>query len=331
MKDRLSIPDLKQPVRELARPDFVRLFETETTSEALSRLRRERIGERIIYFYVTDDAGHLTGVVPTRRLILSDPSRSISAIMLRPVVSVRESEPFGNALQLIAERRLLAVPVVDAEHRLTGVLDVSAFTGNLLDLERRRTADEIFQLAGIHIEEERNRSSAWILGRRFPWLLFNLSSGIAAAFLSQAFDGLLRLVIALAFFVPLILTIAESVAMQSLTLSLSRVQLGVPSLPPAGGVLRELRVGLLLGLSSGAIMALIGFAWLHDVRVAGAVAAGIACAGITGAAFGFLIPRLLHRWKLDPRIASGPVTLALTDLAALAAYFGISVLLLLPV
>jgi magnesium transporter len=331
MKDRLSIPDLKQPVRELARPDFVRLFETETISEALLRLRRERIGERIIYFYVTDDAGRLTGVVPTRRLILSDPSRSISAIMLRPVVSVLDSEPFGNALQLIAERRLLAVPVVDAEHRLTGVLDVSAFTGNLLDLERRRTADEIFQLAGIHIEEERNRSSAWILGRRFPWLLFNLSSGIAAAFLSQAFDGLLRLVIALAFFVPLILTIAESVAMQSLSLSLSRVQLGTPGLPPAGGVLRELRVGLLLGLSSGAIMALIGFAWLHNVRVAGAVAAGITCAGIIGAAFGFLIPRLLHRWELDPRIASGPLTLALTDLAALATYFGISMLLLLPV
>jgi len=87
---------------------------------------------------------------------------------------------------------------------------------------------------------------------------------------------------------------------------------------------REIRVGLLLGLSSGAIAGSIGVGWLGLYRVPGVVAAGIAIAATLGAVFGFLVPRLVHFWKLDPMIASGPVALALTDIAALACYFGLS-------
>lgn len=142
----------------MARPDVVRLLETETISEALSRLRGEQVGERIVYFYVTDSTGQLVGVVPTRRLILSDPSTLVGDVMIHPAVAVRESEPFGNALQTITERRLLALPVVDESGRLKGVLDVTAFTDTLVDLERRESADELFQLAGVRIVQERSRS-----------------------------------------------------------------------------------------------------------------------------------------------------------------------------
>jgi magnesium transporter len=312
----------------MARPDVVRLLETETISEALSRLRGEQVGERIIYFYVTDENGKLVGVVPTRRLILSDPSTLVGEVMVHPAVAVRESEPFGNALQTITERRLLALPVVDETGRLRGVLDVTALTQTLVDLERRETADELFQIAGIHIEQERSRNEMWVLKGRLPWLLFNVCSGIGAAFISELFDGLLRLIVAVAFFVPLVLTLAESVAMQSVTMSLNQLQV-TSRVRGAGGVLREFRVGVLLGITSGVIVALIGLVWMRSLIIAGVMAGAILLAGAIGATFGFLVPRLVRRWNLNPTIASGPVTLALTDLAALTCYFGLSSLVLL--
>jgi magnesium transporter len=312
----------------MARPDVVRLLETETIGEALSRLRGEEVGERIVYFYVTDGTGRLVGVVPTRRLILSNPSTVVGEVMIHPAIAVRESEPFGKALQTITDRRLLALPVVDEEGRLKGVLDVTALTETLVDLERRETADELFQLAGIHIEQERSRNELWVLKRRLPWLLFNLCSGIGAAFISELFGGLLRLIVAIAFFVPLVLTLAESVAMQSVTMSLNQLQVAT-RVRGAGGVLREFRVGILLGGTSGVIAALIGVVWMRSLTIAGVMAGAILFAGAIGAVFGFFVPRLVRHWKLNPTIASGPVTLALTDLAALTCYFGLSSLVLL--
>ncbi len=324
----VSLPDLNTPVREAARADVVRLREDESISQALSRLRKEQVGERIVYFYVTDQEGRLVGVVPTRRLILSDPATQVGEVMVHPAVAVAESEPVGNALRTITERRLLALPVVDDAGRLRGVLDATALTQTLVDLERRESADELFQIAGIHIEQERSRSGLWVLRRRFPWLLFNVCSGIGAAFISDLFDGLLRTIVAVTFFIPLVLTLAESVAMQSVTMSLNQLQV-TRLVRSFGGVLRELRVGVLLGVTSGIIVGLIGLLWMRSLSVAGVIAAAVLLAGAIGAAFGFFVPRLVRRWQLNPTIASGPVTLALTDLAALACYFGISALVLL--
>lgn len=293
--------------------------------QSLSRLREEGTGERIVYFYVTDHDGRLVGVVPTRRLLFSDASTPVGEIMVRPVVSVRESEPFGDALRALTARRLLALPVVDDSGRLTGMLDISSFTQSLIDLERREEAEELFQIAGIHIEQERSRSTIWAVRNRVPWLLCNIASGVAAAAISNYFDELLRSLVALVFFVPLVLTLAESVAMQSVTISLNRLQLAERA---GEGVLRETRVGLILGLISGFIVGFIGLIWLGLYGVAGVVAGGIVVAGAIGSASGFFIPRLVHRWKLNPTVASGPVTLAVTDVAALGCYFGLSSMVL---
>lgn len=320
------LPDLKTPVRDVARPDPVQLLGSETVAQALSRLRGESIGERIVYFYVTNAEGRLVGVVPTRRLLLSQASTRIADIMVHPVVSVRDSESFGDALQTLTARRLLAVPVVDDAGRLTGILDISMFTQALIDLERRETAEEVFQLAGIRIEEEKSRSTSWVISRRFPWLVCNILSGIAAAVISHRFDFLLTAVVALAFFVPLVLTLAESVAMQSVSISLNHLSVSGPG--TRIGILREMRIGLILGFISGAVVMLIDLAWMHVFGVAAVIGGGILVATAAGALFGYFTPRLVRRWNLNPTIASGPVALALTDLAALSGYFGLAALAL---
>jgi magnesium transporter len=317
-----ALPDLSTPIKAVARPDPVRLLANETISEALSRLRGGSLGERIVYFYITDDDGKLLGVVPTRRLILSEPSALVREVMVYPVHSVSEKELLGRALETLVRKRLLALPVVDEGGCLTGVLDISSFT-QTLDLERRGAAEEAFQLAGVHIEQERNKNLWLVLLNRFPWLLMNISSGFAAAFISNLFDDVLRTVVAIAFFIPLVLTLAESVAMQTVTMSLQSA--GSQGAYP---MLREVRAGLLLGLISGAIVGMLGSAWLHLFRLAAVVAGSLLVACAIGAALGYFVPRLIHHWKLDPKIASGPAVLALTDLAALSCYLSLSAVFL---
>jgi magnesium transporter len=316
-----SPPRLDSSVGESARRDPVRLLETETVSQALRRLRQEDVGERIIYFYVTDADGKLAGVVPTRRLLLSNPTTPVGDLMVHPALSIRESEPFGAALETLVDKRLLALPVVDGAGRLTGVIDIASFTPSLLNHERRGAAQEAFQMAGVRVEQERSRSAWWVLANRFPWLLCNIASGLAAAFISNLFGDLLASVVALAFFIPLVLTLSESVAMQTVTMSLQSLRA-----PSSAG--REMRVGLLLGLVSGAIVGLAGSAWLGLPALAAVVSASILIAAAIGSALGNFIPRLVHRLKLNPKIASGPAVLALTDVAALACYFGLSALVL---
>ncbi len=319
--DSERIPDLGSPVRDLERTEAVRLLETETVAQAMRRLRGEPIGERIVYFYVTAPDGKLVGVVPTRRLLLSVPEAIIRDIMVHPAVSIREDDTFGHALEIINSRRLLALPVVDAVGRLSGVLDPSAFTRGLLDLERRETADEFFQIVGLRIEEERRRSALGVFGKRFPWLLLNVASGLAAAWISGLFDQTLKAVVAVAFFIPLILTLAESVAMQTVAISLMAVR------APSGGrgaerhrVFREMRVGLLLGLTSGAVVGLIALGWLRLPHLALIIAAAVFAAGGIGASLGYVVPLAVRRLHLDPKIASGPAVLALTDIATIFCY-----------
>jgi magnesium transporter len=317
-----SIPDFNTPVREIARPDAVRLLETETVGQALERLRTESIGERIVYFYVTDAGGKLVGVVPTRRFLVCNTETRVGDVMIQPVIAVCESEPYSKALEALTERRLLALPVVDAERRLIGVLDLSAFTQTMLDVERRETAEEIFQIVGVQIERERNKSDWHVLGNRFPWLLCNVASGMAAAVISEAFGAVLRTVVALAFFVPLVLTIAESIAMQTVTVSVQGMHVRAGA--PGRWAFRETRIGMLLGVVSGIIVGLIAVAWLGMIALAAVVAATMAVAGAVGAALGYVVPRLVRRWNLDPRIASGPAVLALTDVAAVTFYLSLA-------
>ena len=147
--------------------------------------------------------------------------------------------------------------------------------------------------------------------------------------ISNGFDEVLKAVVAVTFFIPLVLTLAESIAMQTVTMSLHSLHvIRQGSATQRLRMLREMRIGLLLGIISGGIVGLFGSAWLRLLTLAAVVGASIMIAGTIGAALGYIVPRLVHRWKLNPNIASGPAVLALTDVAALSCYLGLSAVVL---
>jgi magnesium transporter len=315
----MAIPalDLDKPLTELAHVYYVQLFDHETVAQSIERIRAATSGDRIAYFYATTKNDQLIGVVPARRLLVSTPDTLISTIMISPVVTIPETATLGDALELLANRRLMAVPIVDEQNHLNGVIDLEHYTRDAIDLEQREAAETVFQLVGVHIENQ--KAGVWPQFKaRFPWLICNIASGLTAAAITGAFDGLLRKTVALAFFFPLVLGIAESISMVAVTLGIQQMH------HPSRGILREFKIAPLLGGAAGLLVGLTAFFWLHAWMVATILAMAILMGALIGTLLGLFLPRLVHRWNLDPKIASGPAVLAITDILTLSGYLGLA-------
>jgi magnesium transporter len=321
----IAQPDiLDDPITRYMRFDFCRVKGEQSVAEALADLRVQQPQGRIIYFYAMDDADRLEGVVPTRRLLLSPPEAKIADLMVRGAITLPSTASVREACELFLAHRFLAFPVVH-EGRMVGIVDVELFAEGIDDLERTKQQEDLFQLMGVHLSAAQQASPWAGFTSRFPWLLCNIGGGILAAVLSYLFEGLLANVIAIALFVPVVLGLSESVAIQSVTLALLVLHGQRPTLRALGNRIgRELLTGALLGAACGLIMALVALAWLGQVKVAVALLAGISI-GIAGsAAFGLAMPYLLRLLKRDPQVAAGPIALVFADMLALTTYFSVA-------
>jgi magnesium transporter len=316
---------LADPVTRHMRADFARLALDQTVGEAIAAARSLPPEGRIIYFYVLDAAGRLAGVVPTRRLLLSPDATPIRDVMVTRVVTIPAAATVLDACEFFLLHKLLAFPVVDDERRMLGIVDVDLYTEELADVDRRQDLDDLFQLIGVHFEDSHARSPVAAFKSRFPWLLANIAGGIMAAFLSGLFQAELEKAVALALFVPVVLALAESVAIQSVSIALQRLHGRPPSL---GGILRAVRheslTGMLLGAASAAAVALVALAWLGQRAVAAALLGGITGGVVCAAAIGVAMPNLLRLFAREPQVAAGPVALAATDMVTLVIYFSLA-------
>lgn len=322
---RPPVPHLNDPVTRHMRTDAARLRVEQTVGEAIAGLRAAAPEGRIIYFYVVDADGRLEGVVPTRRLLLSGDGTPLRDVMVRDVIGIPAAATVLEACEFFLLHRLLAFPVVDERRRVLGVVDVDLYTEELADLDRREDTDDLFQLIGVRYRESQHGAPLPAFRSRFPWLLANIAGGIVAAFLSGLFAAELQKVVALALFIPVVLALAESVAIQSVSLAL---QLLHSRQPTAAGIARALRVeaatGGLLGLASGAAVALVALAWQRDLRLVGCLLGGIAGGVTCAAAIGAAMPGLLRLLRREPQVAAGPIALAATDMATLAIYLSLA-------
>ncbi len=320
---------LGDPVTRHMRDDFARLAADHTVGEAIAAARAAPPNGRIVYFYVLDGDGRLQGVVPTRRLLLSADSTPIRDIMVTRTITIHASATVLDACEFFLLHKFLAFPVVDDERRMLGIVDVDLYTDELADVDRREELDDLFQLIGVHFEDSQARSPVAAFKSRFPWLLANIAGGIAAAFVSGLYQAELEKAVALALFVPVVLALAESVAIQSVSIALQRLHGRRPTLATIVGTLRhESLTGVMLGGASAAAVAIVALAWLGHVAVAvallGGITGGVACAAVIGAA----MPNLLRLFAREPQVAAGPVALAATDMVTLTIYLALARMLL---
>lgn len=320
---------LARPALEFARHDLPLLGDHLDVAGALEELRRHEVGERVVYLYVVDRDRRLVGVLPVRRLLHAREDERLSDLALRRVVSLPASATVMEACELLLTHRFLALPIVDDDGRLLGIVDVALLTDEVFDLAERQAVDSVFETVGLRIAQAREASPLRGFRFRMPWLLATIAGGTGCALLAGLFEATLADSLVLAFFLTLVLGLSESVAVQSVTLTVQALHAVGPSLAWYRRVLwRELRTALMLGAACGTLVALTVFLWRGDVTAALSIGLSIAMAQSVAAAMGTSVPTVLHALELDPKVAAGPVALALTDLATVVLYLGAATVLL---
>src|SRR5438132_1202449 len=327
-----SIPDFDAPVVAHARKDFPLLDADMTVGQALERIRREGVGERVIYFYAIDEQERLVGVVPTRRLLTASLETPLRQIMVPRVVAVPASATILDACEFFVLYKFLAFPVVDEQRRVVGIIDANLFAEEILeagdteDQSRSREAvpvgPDFFAALGFRLEQIRGASPWRAFRFRFPWLLVTVTGGTLSAILAGFFQATLARSLVLAFFLTMVLGLNESVSAQSMSVTIHALRsVSVTWRWLATAFRREVATAALLGIACGLIVGVIAWIWRNDLRAAFVIGGSIALSLVTSCALGLGVPSLLHRFKLDPKIAAGPVTLALADFVALVIYF----------
>jgi len=310
-----------QPVTAVARKDFAVLRQDLTVQEALDAIRRREIGERIVYFYIVDAEDRLAGVVPTRRLLTAELQERLSRIMVRHVITIPHTATVLEACEFFVLHKFLAFPVVDEQQHLVGTVDVSMFTDQVFDIAERQQTDEVFEILGFRVSEVRDASPTRVFRYRFPWLLATISSGVFCALLAGVFEVTLAKSIVLTFFLTLILGLGDSVSSQSMTVTIQALRATRPQFRWYLQTLRrELATAALLGIASGSLVALFVVLWRHEAAPALVIGASIVLSLCSACFIGLSVPTLLHALRLDPKIAAGPVTLALADILTLLLY-----------
>jgi len=299
-----------------------------TVGQALERIRREGVGERVIYFFAVDSDKRLVGVLPTRRLLTAALETPLEEIMIRRVVAIPATATVLDACEFFVLYKFFAFPVIDEQRRVVGLIDVGLFAEEILGSREEQTRpatpvrDDIFEVLGFHLDQIRGASPWRVFRFRFPWLLVTVTGGTLSAVLAGFFQATLARSLVLAFFLTMVLGLNESVSAQSMSVTIHALRsVSVTWRWLATAFRREVATALLLGVACGLIVCVIAWLWRNDLRPAFVIGGSIALSLVTACVLGLGVPSLLHRLKLDPKIAAGPVTLALADFVALVIYF----------
>jgi len=322
-----------KPLTDYIESDFTKLNKNLTVEKALVKIRKEGVGNRIVYFYVVDEEEKLVGVLPTRRLLIAETDETLESIMIDRVASLPDTATVYDALEYFATYKFLAFPVVDKDNRIIGLIDVNMFTEQLLtlepDVEERQRYDYVFEAIGFRLEQIKNATplKAWQI--RLPWLMATVASGTICALLVGVFEATLAESLVIAFFLTLVLGLGESVSIQSMTLTIRTLNSVDPSTRwYIKNLIREFKTTFLLGLSCGVFVALVVVIWKGALLAGITIGLSIILVEMMAAFWGLSVPAILHSTNLDPKISAGCHTLALTDMSTIIFYFGLATIML---
>jgi magnesium transporter len=296
-----------------ARPD-------ETAFAVLARLRAQKPAS-VELVLVEGKDGRLEGAVPIARLIAAG-DVPLAQLVERDFPRVTPEVDQEHAASLALHHLVDALPVVDKDGRAIGVMPSQA----LMQVLRREHVEDLHVLSGIHREESRARHAIEDppmrrVRHRLPWLIAGLGGAALATAAMAGFESMLSAHIAVAFFVPGIVYLADAIGTQSEAVAvrgLSLTRTGIRHL-----LAGELRTGMGIGASLGLIAFLPVWVFFGEPRLAGAVATAIFAAGTMAAALGLLLPWWIARVGRDPALGSGPIATVIQDILSLLVYFAV--------
>lgn len=324
-EDRTTINRLlnypEESVGRLLTPDFVDLRMGMTARQAIKRIRKIGLDkETVFYLYVIDDQRTLVGVVSLKDLVLADPDTFVKDIMFDDFVAVHARDDREEAANLAQKYDLLALPVLDSENRLVGIVTID----DLIDVLEEEVTEDFHKMAAITpTEEEYFEAGIFrLMSRRVIWLILLLFTGGISGSIMKSYSHTIEAVVSLTFFIPMLLGTFGNSGTQSATLVIRGIATGEIEPEDFFKVIRrEVAVGLLLGMVLGVFGFLRVYVSQQDLWLSLSTGLTFPCALIVATLAGSSLPLIFKRLKLDPALLAGPSISTIMDGMGLVIYF----------
>lgn len=308
--------------------EYVAILEHISAGKAIEVLREiAPDAETVYYVYVINLKNQLVGVISLRELIVANPNTLVSEIMRRKVISVNVNDDQEDVAKLVSKYDFLAVPVVDNNQHLIGIITVD----DIIDVIHEEATEDLYRLAGTYAAEEDETLARFstALKSRLPWLLVTMLGGLLSGQVLNSFSQQLNTVVALAFFIPMLIGMGGNVGTQSSTVTVRGIATGqINTQTVVKTILRESLVGISLGSVMGSVVALVAFFWQGSITLGIIVGLAMLANMFTAATMGTLVPMIFKRIGVDPAVASAPFITTSVDIVGLVIYATLATLFL---
>lgn len=309
-------------------PEYISLKQSLTVAQTLEKIRTLATASEIVYYlYVTDASRHLVGIVSLRDLVLSSPEVTLGEIMAKEIVSVNTNDDQEEVARVIQRYDLLAVPVVDREQRLVGVVTVD----DVIDILEQEATEDIYALGGVQSDKDNyfQTSLLTVARKRVMWLLVLLLTNTVTGTIIKSQVGLLEQMAILTAFIPLLTGTGGNVGAQSSTVVIRGLNTDdIRDLGAGQVILRELMAGALLGVALGLLATVWAYGlqgnWLVSISVGISLVAIAILASVAGSA----LPFVFRSFGLDPALMSAPFITTAVDVIGVLIYFSIAKMVL---
>jgi magnesium transporter len=302
--------------------EMLTLTEEISVSEAIEEIRAKApTSEFIFYVYVINATGTFLGVVPIRRLITAPVDATMSDVMVDDPVAVNATADQEEVADLTARYNLLAVPVVDDNFKLVGVITVD----DVIDVMQEEATEDMYRMQGLSGEDRVYSPVTTSIRKRFPWMLLNLVTAMGSATVVGLFEESIAELVILATFMPVVAGVGGNGGTQTLTVVTRGIALGELEFSDAwSAIIKQVTVGLCVGIGVGAITALVAWLWKGTpslgLVLCAAMILNMAIAGFAGAA----VPLFLKAINQDPALGGGVIVTTFTDISGFLAFLGLA-------
>jgi magnesium transporter len=315
----------EQTAGRIMNPKVFALSEDMTAGEAITALQAARDVEMVFYLYVIDARRHLVGVVSLRRLLLVSPTTPLKRIMTTDIISVRADMDQEEVARQVASYNLLAIPVVDEENKLVGVITVD----DVIDVIKDEATEDVYRLAGVSSDDRVFTRPSESLRKRLPWLIVNLATAFLAASVVALFSSSIGYLPMLAVLMPVVAGMGGNAATQTLTVIVRGIAIGELTWGNSRkALLKEAAVGIGNGVVCGLIGAVVVLIFKGDPMLGLVLGLAMVINMFIAATAGTLIPLTLRALKVDPALASSVFITTLTDMFGFFSFLGLATVFL---
>jgi magnesium transporter len=306
-------------------PEFISLPEETTAKTAISYIQKEHHNvEMTFYLYVVDDHNKLVGVCSLRELVTIAPETPLSGFMTTDLHFVYVDSDQEQVARIVARYDLLAVPVIDHDRKLLGIVTVD----DVIDIIRDEATEDILKMVGAGESFVETKSIFKSIKIRLPWLFASCMGGVLATFIIGHFESTLKQLVFLAAFIPVIMGMGGNVGTQSLTIVVRGLATDRIQLQNMGKViLKEIAIGGILGSVYGLFLGIVAHLGYQMWRLAVVVGAAVVFTMLLATFVGSMLPMMFARFRIDPAVATGPFVTTAIDIMSIFLYFSFAKLL----